>query len=82
MIDDAELTAAIAQRPHWRLDDRGAGYAPPGAAAHVCVRPIRAPPRARERYTASVIRNDVALQSITMAAAATAIIWAERRQLA
>ncbi|MGX6608421.1 hypothetical protein ACWKSP_40825 [Micromonosporaceae bacterium Da 78-11] len=56
-------------------------YTPPGAPAHVCVRPIRTPPRARERYAASVIKNEAALQSTTMATAATAIIWSERRNL-
>jgi hypothetical protein len=81
VIDDAELAAAIAQRPHWQLDDQGAVYAPPGAAAHVRVRPIRTPPRARERYAASVIKNETALQSITMPTAATAVVWSERRNL-
>lgn len=81
MIDDAELAAAIDGRPHWQLDVRGAVYAPPGAAAHVRVRPIRTPPRARERYAASVIKNEVALQSTTMPTAVSAITWGERRKL-
>lgn len=82
MIDDAELVAAIVARPHWQLDDLGAVYAPPGAAAHVRVRPIRTPPRARERYAASVVSaGEVALQSTTMPTAATAVTWSERRNL-
>ncbi|GAA0743467.1 hypothetical protein GCM10010199_70700 [Dactylosporangium roseum] len=52
--DDAELVAAIAQRPHWQLGDRGAVYAPPSAGARVRVRAVRMPARARERYFAAV----------------------------
>jgi hypothetical protein len=82
VIDDAELVAAIAARPHWQLDNRGAVYAPPGADALVRVRPIRTPPRARERYVASVISTgEVALQSTTIPTAATAVTWSERRHL-
>ena len=82
MIADAELAAAIADRPHWQLDDLGAVYAPPGATTHVRVRPVQKPPRARERYAASVISaGEVALQSITMATAVSAIAWSERRNL-
>ena len=81
MIDDAELAAAIDGRPHWQLDDQGAVYAPPGADAHVSVRPIRTPPRARERYAASVIAGPAAVQSTTMPTAATAVTWSERRNL-
>jgi hypothetical protein len=57
VIDDAELVAAIAGRAHWQLDELGAVYAPPGAAAHVRVRPVRTPARARERYLVSVIKG-------------------------
>jgi hypothetical protein len=78
VIDDAELAAAIDGRPHWQLDDQGAVYAPPGAAAHVRVRPFRTPPRARERYAASVIKNEAALQSTTMPTAVSAVAWAEQ----
>jgi hypothetical protein len=81
MIDDAELAAAIAQRPHWQLDDQGAVYAPPGVAAHVRIRPLQAPTRARERYVASLVKGEAALQSTTMPTAATAVIWGERRRL-
>jgi len=81
VIDDAELAAAIAGRPHWQLDDHGAGYAPPGVAAHVRVRPIRTPPRARERYAASVIAGEAALQFTTMPTAVSAVAWSERRNL-
>jgi hypothetical protein len=81
VIDDAELAAAIAQRPHWQLDDQGAVYAPPGAAAHVRVRPIRTPPRTRERYAASVIAGEAALQSTIVPTAAAAVVWSERRNL-
>ena len=82
MIEDAELAAAITQRSHWQLDDQGAVYAPPGAAAHVRIRPLRAPANRRERYVASVIKGEAALQATTMRTAATAVTWAERRQLA
>lgn len=82
MIDDAELAAAIAGRPHWQLDEQGAVYAPPGAAAHVRIRPVRTPARARERYIASVIAGRAALQSTLMPTAATAVTWSERRNLA
>ena len=82
MIDDAELAAAIAQRPHWQLDDQGAVYAPPGADAHVRVRPVPTPARARERYFASVIAGETALHSTLMPTAATAVAWGERRNLA
>jgi hypothetical protein len=81
VIDDAELAAAIDGRPHWQLDDQGAVYAPPDGAARVRVRPIRTPPRARERYAASVIKNEAALQSTTMPTAVSAIAWSERRNL-
>jgi hypothetical protein len=74
VIDDAELATAIAARPHWQLDDQGAVYAPPGAPAHVRVRPIRTPARARERYAASVIKGEAALQSTTMPTAAAAVV--------
>jgi hypothetical protein len=80
VIDDAELAAAIDGRPHWQLDDQGAVYAPPETAAHVRVRPLRTP-RARERYAASVIAGEAALQSALMPSAATAVIWSERRNL-
>jgi hypothetical protein len=43
VIDDAELAAATAGRPHWQLDEHGAVYAPPGAAAHVRIRPVPTP---------------------------------------
>jgi hypothetical protein len=81
VIDDAELAAAIAGRQHWQLDEQGAEYAPPGAAAHVRVRPVRTPARTRERYAASVIAGEAALQSTTMPTAATAVVWSERRNL-
>jgi hypothetical protein len=81
VIDDAELAAAIAGRPHWQLDDQGAVYAPPGAAAHVRIRPIRTPPRARDRYAASVIAGEAAQQFTTMPTAVSAIAWGERRKL-
>jgi hypothetical protein len=81
VIDDAELAAAIAQRPHWQLDGQGAVYAPPGASAHVRIRLIQTPARARERYVASLIKGEAALQATTMPTAATAVAWGERRRL-
>jgi hypothetical protein len=82
VIDDAELAAAIAGRPHWQLDEQGAVYAPPGAVAHVRIRPVRTPVRARERYLASVIKGQAALQATPMPTAAAAVSWSERRNLA
>jgi hypothetical protein len=82
VIDDAELAAAIAGRAHWQLDELGAVYAPPGAAAHVRVRPVRTPARARERYLVSVIEGETAKQSTPMPTAAAAVAWGERRNLA
>ena len=82
MIDDAELAAAVAGRPHWRLDERGAVYAPSGAVAHVRVRPVRTPARARDRYLVSVIEGRAAKQSTPMPTAAAAVAWGERRNLA
>ena len=81
VIDDAELTAAIAQRPHWQLDDQGAVYTPPDAASQVRVRPVNAPARARERYFAVVIDSGTARQSTLMPTAAAAVSWGERRRL-
>ena len=81
MIDDAELAAAIARRPHWQLDDHGAVYALPGSAAHVRVRLVQAPARARERYFASVVQGKTALRSTLMPTAAAAVTWGERRRL-
>jgi hypothetical protein len=81
MIEDAELAAAIAQRSHWQLDDQGAVYAPPGAGAHVRIRPVQTLARARERYFASVIAGEAALQSTLMPTAAAAVTWGERRRL-
>jgi hypothetical protein len=81
VIDDAELAAAVDGRPHWQLDEQGAVCAPPGAATHVQVRPIRPPPRARERYAASVIAGEAARQSTTMPTAVSAVAWSERRKL-
>ncbi len=81
VIDDAELVAAVAARPHWQLDELGAVYAPPGAATHVRVCLIRASPRARERYAAAVIFDEVAWRFTTMATAVTAVIWSERRNI-
>jgi hypothetical protein len=81
VIDDAELAAAVAGRAHWQLDELGALYALPGAAAHVRVRPVRTPARVRERYLVSVIAGDVARQSTPMPTAAAAVAWAERRNL-
>jgi hypothetical protein len=82
VIDDAELVASVAQRPHWQLDDRGATYAPPGATAHVQVRPVKAPARARERYVATTIAGTAATSSTHTGTALEAITWAERRNLA
>ena len=82
MIDDAELAAAIAGRPHWQLDELGAVYAPPDAAAHVRIQPVRTPARARERYLVSVIEGQAARQSTPMPTAAAAVTWSERRNLA
>ncbi|MEV7630667.1 hypothetical protein [Actinoplanes sp. NPDC089786] len=72
MIDDAELPAAIAGRAHWQLDELGAVYTPPDAAAHVRIRPVRAPARARERYLVSLIEAQAAKQSTPMPTAAAA----------
>ena len=74
VVDDAELAAAIAQRPHWQLDDHGAVYAPPGAAAYVRVRAARIQTRARERYAASVIATEAAVQSTTTSTATSAVL--------
>ena len=82
MIDDAELAAAVAGRAHWQLDEIGATYAPPGAAAHVRIRPVRTPARARERYLMSVIAGDVARPSTPMPTAAAAVGWGKRRNFA
>ena len=81
MIDDAELAAAVAGRAHWQLDEIGATYAPPGAAAHVRIRPVRTPARARERYLVSVIAGQAAKQSTLMPTAAAAVAWGEHRNL-
>jgi hypothetical protein len=81
VIDDAELAAAIAQRPHWQLDDQGALYAPPDAGAHVRIRPIRTPARPRDRYIVSVIADETAVHSTPMPTAVAAIRWAETRNL-
>jgi hypothetical protein len=81
VIDDAELAAAIAGRAHWQLDGLGAVYEPPGAVAHVRVRPVRAPVRARERYLVSVIEGQAATHSTPMPTAAAAVAWGERRNL-
>jgi hypothetical protein len=82
VIDDAELAAAIAGRPHWQLDEQDAVYAPPRAVAHVRIRPVRTPSRARERYLVSVIEDQAAKQATPMPTAVAAVVWSERRNLA
>jgi hypothetical protein len=81
VIDDAELAAATAARPHWQLDEQGAVYVPSGAAAHMRIRPVRTPARAWECYLASVIEGQAAVHSTPLPTAAAAVQWSEIRNL-
>ena len=77
---DAELAAAVAGRPGWRLDDdgRAATYQPPGADAwHVRLRPVARPVR-RERYIVSLIAGGVARRSVPVGGVGEGVIVAER----
>jgi len=79
-VIDAELAAAIDQRPHWRLDEEAAVYTQPDAAAVVRVQPIRTPAR-RERYLATIIQGDTAVYATPWPTATSAIRWSEHTRL-
>lgn len=80
---DAELVAAVAGRPGWRLDDDGAAatYQPPGAADTdgwwVRLRPVARPVR-RERYTVVLVAGGVARRSVPVGGAGEGAIVAEQ----
>jgi hypothetical protein len=78
MITDADLAAAVADRPHWQpAGADGAVYAPPGVALTVQVRRIQQPAR-RERYLASIIRDGRAAYTMPCYTVVEAVRWAER----
>jgi hypothetical protein len=81
VIDDAELAAAIADRPHWQPDEHGAVYAPPGVSAHVRLRPVQAPARASGRYHGAIVSGQIAVYSTPLASAVAGVRWAERTRL-
>lgn len=55
--DEQLLAAVVDGRPHWTRDGLIAVYRPPGARAHVLVRPMANAPRARESWSAIIINE-------------------------
>jgi hypothetical protein len=70
VIGNAELPAAISDRPHWQAAGYAAVDAPPGRTMSVRVQRVARPVR-RERYLVTVVRDGRATSSTPFTVATT-----------